>query len=1209
MNRNRSLRVCLFLVLGMFLIMVGGSKLLAQSAGTSGLTGIVTDPSNATVANVTVSLTSADTGQARTVTTGPDGVYRFSLLPPGVYRVQFSANGFKTSEVSDVTLSVTETFALNRSLEIGSQSESITVEGESETLQTSSSTLGTTVTSGNLTELPLANRNYTQFIGLSAGGNVGVNNATSFGKSTVDIYVNGNSNLQNNFQMDGVSIGSMGTSGREDDNGVFVGIPVINPDAIEEFKIQTSTYDASFGRNPGANVNVVSKSGTNNWHGTGFEFLRNGVLDANGFFYNRDTCGTTYAGKSCPKQVLSQNQYGGTIGGPIKKNKLFIFGSYEGTDQKNGVDPDGFSSISAYPVIPAGSRNTPAFQTALIAANCGQPAFGPGLPCSNTTVSPVALKYLQLTNADGSYYFPTNPVSTNAGGFGSTLAFAVPAIFNEKQVIANGDWIVNSKNTVAMRFLYDRSPRTQAFICGVCGAPPGAPQISQFTNSNAVLKLTTTVTNNFVNEARVSFQRLYSHQVDGLPTGYTPSNLGITPIVPSVAYAPIISFLMNGFSVGGFLDFEESPTNQMQFADQISWSHGKHTIRAGFELEKGQWNFKFPGLERGWLFFGSFSNFLDANVPGNIFQCVVCVSGSNFNSGGIIHGYRATNLDSFVQDDWKVNSKLTVNAGVRWEYNGIFSDRYGNLTNVWPSLLAPNSQVPTSAANLPANYQGTVVAPNYLNFYSAPPAGVLVNSSGTGPLQKRPPLTNFAPRLGLAYKLTNKLVARAGFGLFYDRVPAGTYFMGIEQNYPYAGTLDYGPSSAGSFTLQQPFPTYAAGTFPQRFSSAPATCNGNPLPAGCTSSNLSVLGVTPILHTPLVREYNLNLQYEFAHGWVLEAAYVGSSGINLTDNQHNLNTASIASASNPVNGITSTTSANVAFRVPYLGYQPTGVAVTEFNARSSYNSLQMTVRKQFTHGLSLQGAYTWSKNLSDTISDRADSNVAGNLAQQYGPTYFSRPQRFVINYNWNLPFGKHTGYMDKVLGGWSVSGVTTIQSGNPITFVDSNAGSAYGTQGNGTGNNGRAQLCPGMTYANIASSGGISQRLGGASGGPGFFNPKAFCAAPAIMPDGVTVTTQTACPTCATLFGNTGIGILLGPGQFNFDASILKETKVNERFAVQFRTEFFNVWNHPQFGSIGQGGCCGPQASLVDVSNSSSGTISNTSVGPRIIQFGLKVLF
>jgi len=1182
--------------------------LLAQSAGTSGLTGTVTDPSGASVPNVTVTLTSADTNQARTAVTGGDGQYKFTLLPPGNYKIRFAAGGFKTSEVSAITLNVTESPVLNKSLEIGSQNENVTVEATSETLQTASSTLGTVVGTRTVTELPLSNRNYTQIISMSAGANAPVNNATAFGKGTQDVSVNGMTPGQNNFQMDGVAIQSMAGNGSANDGGIYVGIAVPNPDAIQEFKIQTSTYDATYGRNPGANVNVVTKSGTNTWHGTGFEFLRNAQLDANSFFYNRDICRTTYAGQSCPKQVLNQNQYGGVIGGPIKKDKLFIFGSYQGTGVKNGIDPAGNANINLYPIVPAGDRTSPAFVSALIAGNCPLNfggAFGPALSCSATSVSPVALKMLQVKNADGSYYFPTHTT------FGDPISFNQPALFSEKQTLVNGDYLMSAKNSLAMRFFYSTDPRTAQFNTPIGGALPGAPLVSQYSNTNAVLKLTTIVTNTFVNEARGSFQRLFSQASDSLPAGWTPSNLGITPIVPSQTQGPALSFLINGFGAGGFLEPQFSPTNQFQYQDQISWSHGKHTIRAGFEMEKAQWNLDFAGLERGWLFMGSFSNLLAANNPGNIFQCLFCVSSGPPAAGGIIHAYRETNMNAFFQDDWKINARFTVNVGVRWEYDGTFGEKFGNLTNTWLSQLAPNSQVPTSAQGLPANFAGWVAAGNYLSHYPPPPNGVLVNTSGTGAIQDHPPLSNFAPRLGFAYQLNNKLVVRGGAGMFYDRIGADRFVHAVEQGNPYAATLDYSGAAAAPFTIQNPFPVIPLGSFAQRFSNPSAACLAGTAPLFTCTSNLSVPFLNQSIHTPLIRQYNLNVQYEFAPTWVLETGYVGSSGINLLDYNHNVNTAYLASAANPVNGITTTTAANVFYRVPYVGYAPAGLQATAFDGISNYNSLQVTLRKQMSHGLTFQGSYTWSKSMTDLTVDSANSNNAGNLMQQYGPSYFNRPQRFILNYSWDIPTGKHNGVAGKLLSGWNISGVTTIQNGAPMTFVDGTAGTAYGTQGTGTTSGfGRSQMCPGKTYADIPTPGGIESRLGGYSGGPGYFNTSAFCAPPAIMPDGVTVTTVAACPTCATLFGNTGSGILLGPGQFNFDASILKTTKITERTTLQFRAEFFNLMNHPQFANLDPGsGTGGTVSSLPQPLNAGQGTFVNTSVNPRVIQLGLKVIF
>jgi hypothetical protein len=1183
-------------------LILWASSLLAQSAGTAGLSGTVTDPSGAAVPNVAVTLTNADTNQVRSVATASDGVYKFSLIPPGRYNVRFAATGFKTADVSSITLNVTESPVLDRTLEVGQQTDTVTVEATADILQNASSTLGTTVGTRTVTELPLASRNYTQIIGLSAGTSVGVNNAASFGKGTLDIAVNGNTPGQNNFQMDGVAIQSMAGNGSANDGGIYVGIAVPSPDAIQEFKIQTSTYDATYGRNPGANVNVVTKSGTNNWHGAGFEFFRNAKLNANDFFYNRDTCRTQYAGQNCPKQVLNQNQFGGVLGGPIKKDKLFIFGSYEGTRERNGVSTPqgspGSANISLYPIVPAGDRTSAAFVSQLIAANCNLPAFGPPggvLPCSSTSVSPVALKMLQVKTADGSYYFPTHP------SFGDPLSFNKPALFSENQYLVNSDYLPNSKNTLAMRFFYSTDPRTVNFNTPIGGALPGAPEDVQYSNTNAVLKLTTLVTNSLVNEARASFQRLFSQASDTVPDGWTPQNLGITPIVPSQTQGPAISFLINGFGVGGFLEPQFSPTNQIQVSDQISWSHGSHNVRAGFELEKAQWNLDFAGLERGWLFIGSFTNLLAANNPGNIFQCLFCVSSGPPAAGGIIHAYRETNMNSFVQDDWKVRSNLTLNLGVRWEYDGTFGEKYGNLTNTWLSQLSPNSQVPTGPLGLPANFAGWVTAGNYLDHYPQPPNGVLVNTSGTGAIRERPPLSNFGPRFGFAYQTSSKLVIRGGAGIFYDRIGADRFVHAVEQGNPYSTTLDYSGSAAAPFTIQNPFPNLPLGQFVQRWAN----------PATGVTSNLSVPFINEVSHVPLVRQYNLNVQYQFLPSWVLEVGYVGSSGINLLDYNHNVNTAHLASASNPVNGLTTTTVANVAFRVPYVGYAPAGLQATSYDGISNYNSLQVTVRKSFSHGLTLQGSYTWSKSLSDVLVDSSNSNNAGDLSQQYGPTFYNRPQRFIINYSWQIPSGHLRGPANTVLGGWNLSGVTTIQNGVPFTFVDGGAGTAYGTQGTGTTSGfGRAQMCPGKTYADIATPGGIESRLGGYSGGPGYFNASAFCPAPAIMPDGVTVTTQAACPTCATLFGNSGIGILTGPGQFNFDTTLSKQFRITEMTNLQFRAEFFNLLNHPQFNGISPGsGTGGTTSFLPQPFNAGASTVTNTSVNPRVIQLALKFVF
>ena len=298
----------------------------AQSAGTGALTGTVKDPTGAVIPGVSITATNIETGLERSALTSETGSYSFSLMPPGNYRVKFAKDGFKTSEVPSVTVSVTETPVLNRVLDVGAQGEVVEVQAQAEVLQTANSTLGTTVSNEGINALPLTSRNFTQILSLSAGAAVAVNNGAAFGKGTQDMSVNGARPEQNNFHMDGVAVNNSSGQNSSGDSGLYTGIPIPNPDAIQEFKIQTSTYDASYGRNPGANVDVVTKSGTNELHGTAFEFFRNRALNANDFFQNRDNHDGPNG--TAAKQVLNQNQYGGTLGGPIVKDKLFLFGSY-----------------------------------------------------------------------------------------------------------------------------------------------------------------------------------------------------------------------------------------------------------------------------------------------------------------------------------------------------------------------------------------------------------------------------------------------------------------------------------------------------------------------------------------------------------------------------------------------------------------------------------------------------------------------------------------------------------------------------------------------------------------------------------------------------------------------------------------------------------------------------------------------------------------
>ena len=355
MNSKLFMRASVALVI--FLLVVATPALMAQTASTGSVEGTVTDPSGAVIPNVTVTLTSTDTGAVRNGVTSADGTYKFGLINPGNYKVKFSATGFKPVELPGIVVQVTEPSVLNRSLEVGAQTDQVTVEANVEAIQTSSSALGTTVGGKTATDLPLTTRNYTNLISLTAGANASVNNAVGLGRGGVDTAVNGALTTDNNYMMDGVAMTTQ--QGGSVVQGFYSGFAIPNPDTLQEFKIQTSNYDAGYGRNPGANVNVVTKSGTNTLHGTAYEFFRNTDLNAlpPTFFRNR-TCALTpqvCAGQGV-KQILNQNQFGGTIGGPIKKDKLFVFGAYQQTWQKNGAASQGFVSGITLDPIPGGSR-------------------------------------------------------------------------------------------------------------------------------------------------------------------------------------------------------------------------------------------------------------------------------------------------------------------------------------------------------------------------------------------------------------------------------------------------------------------------------------------------------------------------------------------------------------------------------------------------------------------------------------------------------------------------------------------------------------------------------------------------------------------------------------------------------------------------------------------------------------------------------------
>jgi hypothetical protein len=1158
-------------------LLVAGTPFgFGQTSTTGAIRGTVTDPTGAVIAGAKVTVKSKATAQARTVKTDSDGQYTVGLLPPEVYQVSISAEGFKTQEPAPISVNVTETVRSDARLTLGNAGETVEVTSASPELQVENATLGTVVEGATIREVPLTNRNYTQVLTLSAGVAGDVTNAASLGKGTQDVYVNGASSISNNFHMDGADINNFG-SGRAGDFVQQAGIAIPNPDALQEFKIQTTNYDAGFGRDAGANVDVITKSGSNDFHGTIWEFFRNDVLNANDTFLKIG---------NQPRAVMKQNQFGGALGGPIVKDKIFFFGTYQGTRQVNGLSPTSLASNTLFPLTndrsaaAIGAIACPAGSTATDKAGKMKwaPFFGgTNVACDGSNINPVALKLLNQKIANGTYLIPTPQVyrqDTNLNSFGISY-FSIPSHYSEDQYMLNTDYVLSTKQTLSQRYFYSNQPQNQTFSNTL--NTPGNGVTPTFNSQVAVLKLTSAISSHLLNEALVAYIRNTGRLQTQANLRY--DQIGMTaPSDPTYPLMPIVS-VTGYFNLGGVNnDVSMSAVNTFEVSDQISWTHGKQSIRAGFMGEKNQFNFDDPNNKRGSIGFLTFQDFLlgmSAAQNGSGFSNL---NSSGSQQGSYYKGYRGTDMAMFLQDDIKVLANLTVNAGIRWELDSGISTNRGVLTSFWPSLVTPFQPVPAGGT-----YQGFVVPKNY-----ALPLPDGIKRLGSMSLGNNDlPLHNFGPRVGFAYQpfgTSGLTVVRGGYGLFYT-LPNANSVLQTLGNQPFVSSASLSGSANGAATFQTPFTTVLTpGLWRPR----------------SPNYTLTVTGVAENIDAPLVQQYNFEVEQQMPAKLVLEVGFVGTRGTRLAESRA-LNRAYLASPQNPINGATSNTveSANLQARVPYQGFTPGGVTRIETYGFSNYNSLQSTLRRQLNHGLFVQASYTWSKALTTVTGGdglngvfsggSGNSNDPNNRYARYGLAAYDRTHRVSVAYTWQIPGLKNGWRAARVASnGWKLSGVTTMQSGKPLTFTDTTNGTAYGTAS-------RAQYAPGYGNGNVLNRNGASMldRIKSNS----FLTPGStlFVTAPAVPFSAAFKGVQ------AIDYGNSGIGVARGPGNDNWDMTLAKETRVGglrEGATLTFRTEFFNVWNHAQYANPGTA-----------VGTASYGVINASSVAPRLIQFALKYQF
>jgi hypothetical protein len=1062
--RNLKLVVCLSAI-----TIFSGLRTSAQEINGS-IRGTVLDASGAVVSNAAVTATRAETRLARTVYTDAQGNYTLVELPIGHYRLEASAKGFQKFIQEGISLDVNQTAAVTIHLAVGTATEQIQVQANAPLVDTTVTSLGKTVQERDVLDLPLNGRNFSQ-LGLLQPGVVpitpGLQAAGGSLRNGQAYAVNGQRPESNNFLIDGA----------DNFNGVDGGFVIQPPiDSIAEFRILTHAANAEFGHSTGSTTNVITRSGTNAFHGAAWEFLRNDVADAKSFFATK-------------VEPLKRNQFGGTFGGPIKRDKTFFFGYYEGLRNRQG------ETVSA--TVPTAlerqgdySQNFDSHGNLIPLINdfTKQPFPGNKLPFVDpSTAAVVAL-----------FPLPNNPgVGPNA--FTSTQTVRQ----NNNQFGLRVDHYLTSRDVLNFRYVFTQGDTVDPLStsgANVPGFPVGEAQRAQ----NFVAQETHTFSPTVTGVARLSFLRnkfLFDEHLNHT----TPASLGFQygPQLDAALGPPFVQ-------VGGYASVGDPITgprntyeNTLDLSGSLTWIHGRHEVKFGGGYAHDQINVLFGIATNGFFVFQPFP-VSDAFASFLIGQPVFFLQGG----GDPTRGLRGNSLNFYGQDTYKITSRLTLNAGLRYELPFPYTEIH-NRTNLFEpgvqSKIFPN-------------------APAGLVYPGDPgvPAGLI-------PTEK----TAFAPRVGLAWdpKGNGRSLVRAAYGLFYD-----PYYTGQ------GGPLQT-PNSAPPF-LQTPQLGFPVASFANPFGGV------NPFAGSGFAQPMTLLTLDSKLRLPYAQDWNFNVQKSFGADWLLEVGYVGTKGTKLPR----------FIEGNPAVFGPGATENNVDQRRLHSGCtlaQPTpcnfaSVGLISGIANSNYNALEASLKKRFSHGLSFLASYTLSKTIDDVssfnITGSASQSVAGendlaqnpfDLAAERGRSMFDARNRLVLSYEWSLPFWKHPErWYQYALGDWQVNGITTFMSGTPFTVYDSQD---VDLQGGAPEISGFSSNRPNL--------------IGNPNSGPRtpqeWFNTGAF---------------QRLDPVAqAGQFGNEGRNVLQGPGYQQWDFSAIKNIPIRESKTLQLRAEFFNIFNHANF--------------------------------------------
>ena len=1113
---------------------------------TSGeIAGEVRDPSGSVIAGADVKATNKGTGAERATVTNDSGLYNFPNLQPGVYDVTVSKSGFQTMNRTELTLQVQQVARVDFAMQIGQTSQTVEVTGAAALLTTENATVGSVIENKRIVELPLNGRNFLQLISLSPNVTSGFSDSATASsraggsRASQNISVAGQRSEFNHFTLDGVE-------DTDPTYNTYVFLPSI--DALQEFKVQSGIYPAEFGRAI-SQVNVSTKSGTNAYHGSLFEFLRNDKLDAKNYAFDANRP---------PKDPFKWNQYGFTLGGPISipkvfngKNRLFFFSNYEGYRDRKELR--GVFNVPTAAMRTGDFTGFPVIYDPTTRHQVGNQVVASPFPNNKIPLNRLDTKSLQLLE-----FLPLPNVATL--GFTGDRQDGLRRVIDKDQFTQRVDFVESTKSIWYGRYSWGSELQSQEQIQATGSKITTEPRQEMISN-NRIFSPT------MVNEFRVShigFANNFATPLAGIRN--VDAELGIPGLLPTNSSAwGIPNVNINTFSTFGDTSNGPFVTNDhiFQFVDNFSWSKGKHALRFGAEIRRDRFNLIGNTDPRGTLTFTGQVTERPFDPTDPTSKQLGYSSGTGTAMADFLLGYqqkisvapflafgqfRGTVQNYYIDDTWRVHPKVTVSIGLRYENTAPYKDKSQNFANLDVPAIVPLGVVNPAQALHPTLvrigqgdfYQGTTLRFN--------PAVNVARDGRLGDVGVYPDNNDFAPRLGIAWSPTDKWTVRAGVGIFFVQDIAAIYF-DVSRNM--AGTAQaVTNNNFPNLTLENPFSS---------------TSN--------TVSTPSLLGIEPHRRTPYTAQFMFNVQRQINKDTMVEVGYLGAEAHKLQ---------SWFSYNEAAPGATGSPQSKFPFPELATGWVMSGVG------KSNYHSLALKVEHRLAHGLTLVSGYTWSKSIDLSSGARAHFGEQQFQQSSYcqecekGLSIFNIAHRVVTSGLYELPFGKGKQFLSSnkvgnaVLGGWQLSSILTLQSGTPATVI-----SGYDSSNRGT-----TIDRPDATGAPVALPRGQQDPNR-------FFNTAAFIRAPT-----------------GTL-GNVGRNTVIGPGIINWDLSLIKNIAVGEKRQVQFRFEMFNLPNHPNwaFGPTGAGGSNLAVGSSTNLTDPNFGKIRATRTDMRDMQAGLKFIF